>query len=650
MWKKIFVASLLASVSSVLFLGGSDVSAATITSIPYESGQVITSTIGDADALDVEICIGKTGGYVSNAPFVVKVSTASKEFQKTINVVKDTSDSYDSCLNIGSDETFIVTDERTGDGYHDDVAFSISTPMGITGMVVEEEVQRFDVGSFAYSMKAYTLNLDRATFSDGSYLRVGEQIATHVDASAAILANGELNTGNIWPALQIGIDNLGVPVKRLEFVDTLPDGVDLESQYNKTPWNISSTRIPVYIYMDGTGNAYVYSEANKIYMNPVSNNLFRNDYRNYPVDIILSDKVDTSLVKRMERTFSVYGSSPSESVSIVLSNTFDTSNVTDMEGMFENQSASSLDFPDSFDTSDVTNMSSMFSGMKNLSHLKLPGSFDTSNVTNMDSMFAGMTNLSYLELPDTFEISPTTSVNDWARGVPADAVLCAADPIARSLWPGELCSSALMDGRSINQAIKRMVGDGTEQWPDVNTSIKSIQFVTTLPNTINSETFRKVNIALDGETPVYVYADNEDNIYIHVEHGRRLIFNENSSYMFNRMTGVTSFAFYDNIDTSQVKDMSGMFEKMSSLTSLVLPSSFSTVSIIDVGYMFNGMSSLETLRLPSTFYIDAIEAEPDRAVGVTDMFVGIPATATINRSALQHWWVEMAWPGVVVDE
>ena len=88
---------------------------------------------------------------------------------------------------------------------------------------------------------------------------------------------------------------------------------------------------------------------------------------------------DTSNVTNMSSMFSIC-----QAKTINLSN-FDTSNVTDMKYMFYDCKAQTIDIS-SFDTSNVTNMHNMFSGCQ-AKTLDL-SNFNTSNVTNMNYMFS----------------------------------------------------------------------------------------------------------------------------------------------------------------------------------------------------------------------------------------------------------------------
>ena len=81
MWKKIFAASLLASVSSVLFLGSSDVSAAIVAPMPYEPGDWIGSYSGN-----VNVCASGSDSYSLNeTPLVADIQYADVSTQIVFN-------------------------------------------------------------------------------------------------------------------------------------------------------------------------------------------------------------------------------------------------------------------------------------------------------------------------------------------------------------------------------------------------------------------------------------------------------------------------------------------------------------------------------------------------------------------------------------
>ena len=156
---------------------------------------------------------------------------------------------------------------------------------------------------------------------------------------------------------------------------------------------------PVYLwlpksqYLGDPKNAYYYTEANIIYLNENSSNMF------YFTSIhnLEMDDFDTRYVTNMSGMFN--SSNYIQSIDVT---NFDTSNVTDMSNMFGVISAE-VDLSN-FDTSNVTNMASMFFAYKHNLDLS---SFDTSKVTNMSSMF----NSCYFEELDISNFN-TSNVTD----------------------------------------------------------------------------------------------------------------------------------------------------------------------------------------------------------------------------------------------
>ena len=100
---------------------------------------------------------------------------------------------------------------------------------------------------------------------------------------------------------------------------------------------------------------------------------------------------------------------------------FDTSNVTDMGGMFSCCcSLTSLDLS-SFDTRKVTDMSRMFSGCCDLVSLDL-SNFDTSSVTDMSNMFFGSCGLTSLDL-SSFDSSHVKDMRNMFYGCSSIAIM-----------------------------------------------------------------------------------------------------------------------------------------------------------------------------------------------------------------------------------
>ena len=163
------------------------------------------------------------------------------------------------------------------------------------------------------------------------------------------------------------------------------------------------------LWLDPTDNTvYYYTEAEKVYLNMDSNNMFY-----FLPDLISLDlsSFDTSQVTDMRYMFSEL----SMLADLNLSN-FDTSKVTNMEGMFSEVSKlTNLDLS-SFDTSRVTNMGLMFSFASKLASLNL-SNFNTSQVTVMNRMFANMPNLANLNL-SSFDTSQVTEMSNMFYNTP----------------------------------------------------------------------------------------------------------------------------------------------------------------------------------------------------------------------------------------
>ena len=177
--------------------------------------------------------------------------------------------------------------------------------------------------------------------------------------------------------------------------DPAPDGANTV--------NVSQTGAPVMAWFDkGSKTIYISTQADKIYLNKNSGEMFYNfaELRDLDINIF-----DTSSVMFMSSMFEGCSSLSSLDVS-----NFDTSSVTEMGSMFKGcSSLVNLDVSN-FDTSSVTSIGPMFDGCSSLSSLDL-GSFDTSSVTNMYEMFHDCSSLVSLDLSN-FDTSSVTSMQE----------------------------------------------------------------------------------------------------------------------------------------------------------------------------------------------------------------------------------------------
>ncbi len=100
----------------------------------------------------------------------------------------------------------------------------------------------------------------------------------------------------------------------------------------------------------------------------------------------------------------------------------------------------------------------------------------------------------------------------------------------------------------------------------------------------------------DAGGKIHVYADNAETKYwvVHEDNGK-IIFPENSSYLFSGCINLTTVTF-EEIDTGKVTSMYSMFLNCGKLTSLDLRS-FNTEKVTDMALMFNGCSTLTNLNV-----------------------------------------------------
>lgn len=111
--------------------------------------------------------------------------------------------------------------------------------------------------------------------------------------------------------------------------------------------------------------------------------------------------------------------------------------------------------------------------------------------------------------------------------------------------------------------------------------------------------------------------------------GQKIVFNEDSSGMFFTAAIVGKHEFnsiiFDNIDTSQVKNMSSMFGYCESLQSLSLPDDFVTSKVTDLSMMFAYCRNLTN--------IDVSKFDTSSVNNMYGMFVGCNKLTNLNLSS-----------------
>ncbi len=109
------------------------------------------------------------------------------------------------------------------------------------------------------------------------------------------------------------------------------------------------------------------------------------------------------------------------------------------------------------------------------------------------------------------------------------------------------------------------------------------------------------DISQDGDESVmtYLVQNSEDSTYIaYIQSNGKTIANKNSKYLFQDFISLESIEGLENLNTSDVTDMSYMFNNCNKLVSLNV-GDFDTSKVTDMSYMFNNCSKLTSLNVGS---------------------------------------------------
>ena len=342
---------------------------------------------------------------------------------------------------------------------------------------------------------------------------------------------------------------------------------------------------------------YIYSEADKIYMNENSSFLFR-----YLSGLTLLDLsyFDTSNVINMYGIFSYLSN-----VSTLNLSNFDTSNVTNMDYMFYSMNAlTSLDLS-KFNTSKVTSMSNMFSKTTNMTSLDIShfdtskvtdmqgmfneasaltsldvSHFDTSNVINMNNMFRSMSNLTSIDLNE-FNTSNVTDMNNMFNGM--------SNIVALDVSYFNTSKVANMSNMFSNMSNL--------------TSLNVSDFDTSNVTNMNGMFYNLINL-----TYLNISGFNTSKV-------------TNMGSMFSSMKELTNLDV-SHFDTSKVINMGSMFYGMRKITSLDI-SSFDTSRVTRMGSMFKDCVKLKTIYVGNNWNISNLDIEDgqyDYQCGSRNMF------------------------------
>ena len=348
---------------------------------------------------------------------------------------------------------------------------------------------------------------------------------------------------------------------------------------------------------------------------------------------------DTSQVTSMESMFFGCGSLTSLDLS-----SFDTSQVMDMcsmcSGMFSGcASLTTLDLS-SFDTLKVTDMGHMFSGCGSLTSLDL-SSFNTSQVTSMFKMFLGCASLTALDLSN-FDTSQVMSVNymfsdceslttiycnsSWRAG-DSDYMFSGCHSLRAAATNVRKGYGVSMANPETGYFTKKVLSQEDEAYVHLSSDKKTLMFYFDRERNVRMrccawdiETTIRQN---HQRTPAWLSSEvvsKDDITQIVIDESFRNVVPKATASWFEGLSAVTEIRGLDNLNTSEVTDMSRMFAGCSALHSLDV-SSFDTSQVTDMGGMFSGCASLTSLDLSSF--------DTSKVTNISDMFSDCESLTTI---------------------
>lgn len=267
----------------------------------------------------------------------------------------------------------------------------------------------------------------------------------------------------------------------------------------------------------------------------------------------------------------------------------------------------SIEGMENLDTTKVTNMNHMFYYTNNLVNLDL-NYLDTSNVTDMSYMFANMNSLPELDLSvlDTHNVVNMKSMFEESS-------------IPTLTFGGKFNTSKVTDMQNMffnldlittldlstfdTSNVKRMddIFETINTLQELNINNWNLKNIIILDNDATNEEISAIDIKAE-----YVKANN----VVFPKSCYRMLYGINTielnnvdtsnvtnmSYMFSGLSEMSELDL-SYFDTSHVTNMAGMFEDMNSLTSLKFSKKFDTSNVTDMYSMFANTYSLTNLNL-----------------------------------------------------
>lgn len=329
----------------------------------------------------------------------------------------------------------------------------------------------------------------------------------------------------------------------------------------------------------------------------------------------------TGQVTTMENMFCICSTLETLDVS-----SFNTENVTNMLGMFNNcSSLRSLDLP-GFNTANVTQMSSMFNKCSSLRSLDL-SSFNTRKVTYMQDMFQGCTNLESIDLSsfDTenmksmtgmfFSCTKLETLDLSSFATPKMVSMVDAFSNCKNLKMIYVTSAFTTDKVTLDFSIF----DGCVNLPNFNPAKTSVEMAHTGAGgyltaataswvrwdaPTGTLSFHRSATKPAGDNILDLGTGTSPDWGTYAAEIKKVVFKAGfrdethwtCSNWFNGCTNLTRIEGIENLNTSNVKNMSGMFAKCSNLETLDL-SHFNTENVTTMAQMFYGCTKLHNLNI-----------------------------------------------------
>ena len=306
---------------------------------------------------------------------------------------------------------------------------------------------------------------------------------------------------------------------------------------------------------------------------------------------------------------------------------FNTENVTTMVGMFNNcSSLRSLDLS-SFNTRKVTQMQCMFQGCTNLESIDF-SSFDTENMTSMIGMFYSCTKLETLDLSSFATPKMVTMSSAFEDCVNLKTIYVTSafttDKVTVDSWLFDGCVSLPNFNRANTGKEMAHTGEGgyltaaTASWVRWDAPTGTLSFHRSATKPV-------------GDNIYELQYGNRQDWNAHAAEIKKVIFkagfrdetHTTCSNWFSGCTNLASIEGIENLNTSNVKNMSGMFAKCSNLETLDL-SRFNTEKVENMSKMFYGCTKLHDLNI-SSFNTEYVKY-------MNEMFDGCSSLETLDLS------------------